>query len=226
MEDKIVEEISNIKDIVYIITALSGFVLGLLGFLKSINVDRRVRIEPYFRSVWSSITENIKSIIDSGESWAGDLERQLAIPNPDGFSNWGSVNTDLQLEEYEWDYDKKIHKLLLQYVSIIDKLSNTVDDYNDVRYLTTQTAKTAAGLRYIGVIKERRDEEKALLHLKRFNVSPEATFHELKSNTKYKKTLSLAISSIKKDAATLKCLSKKIRKRKSVYDFMFSGTGK
>jgi hypothetical protein len=213
--------ISMIKDIVYVATATAGFVLGLLGYIRSREVDRRVRIEPYFRNVWRKLSDKIGAMLKDTEKWLDSIEEELSEDNPEKISDDLKSGLGFSLNDYDWEYDKNIFSELNRYLFLIEKLMVSVKEYNLLRHPTTSTASTLSGLHSIGAIDERSDREVVEEVLKRFKISPHAKIRDLQENPKYMATLNSEILKVKLTLSEIKTLRHSIKRKKSRYDFMF-----
>jgi hypothetical protein len=91
----------------------AGFVLGLLGYLRSLRLDRKLFQEPYFKRIWPDIYKTVSDHINSVRFALDALEadeRPTRGENPLGGYHVKRLHNNFPIDQYVWDYDKNIKK--------------------------------------------------------------------------------------------------------------------
>lgn len=216
---------------VAVITAAIGCITGIIGFLTSLLVDRRVRLEPYFRNVWSEVRSPLESQMGIIHDWLGTLERTKSRECLPLSPKEGAI---AQIDNYEWVYDKRLYKLLRLYESRIQQIESLVDEYNRLLYPTTSdftwdSIKTAIreGAVKDAVDKGRKQQEdiekvraenvewtEAVLAIARRYIDPEKeNVRDLEKNEDYQRDLSVLRARVQEFIGGLRHIMKDIQKR-------------
>jgi hypothetical protein len=218
-------ELSLVKDIVYIFAASAGFVLGFLGYYRSGVVERKVSLQPYFKGVWNHISEDLGSLLKLSEGWVLKIENELATTNPEEFSLCLATSKELNIDNYDWEYDKDIFRKLAKYVYVTSQLHNEVKSFNYYRYFTTSGASVVSGLERIQYIEGSKNREMITKILKEFNLPlNNTTFEKLSKHKPYRRRINRHKKNIKSLTKELQRLISDLKRRKSAYDFTFEIT--
>lgn len=217
---------------VTVITAAIGCITGIIGFLTSLLVDRRVRLEPYFRNVWSEVWSPLESQMGIIHEWLGTLERTKSRECLPLSPKEGAI---AQIDNYEWVYDKRLYKLLRSYESRIQQLESLVDEYNRLLYPTTPDFAFWCSIKrhlHEGAVKDAVDKglkqqkeleevraknverSEAVLAIARRYIDPEKeNIKYLEKNEDYQRDLSVLRARVQEFIGGLRHIMKNIQKR-------------
>jgi hypothetical protein len=223
-----------------VIIAAIGCITGVTGFVKSLLADRRVRLEPYFRNVWSEVRSPLDShmrIIHDLLDILGRSESQECLPlRP-------KAGVIPQIDNYDWAYDKRLYKLLKSCEGRIQQLDSVVDKYNKLLYpVTTDFAEWVKmkGIHEVAVKEavdkgQKQQEEleevrarnveraETVLEIARRYIDPEKeNVGDLKKSEDYQRDLSVLRARVQESIRELRHIMEDIQKRADFHTRRFS----
>lgn len=231
----------TIADWVTTVVAVIGSVTGIIALVKTFRVDRRVRLEPYFKNTWLEVQPSINSHMQTISDWLKTLQSMSARKL---LSSAPSTRTLVQVDSYNWSYDKRFYKLLRSYETGIQQLKSVVAEYNELLYPTTRdcaewiiftrplqegSIADAVGkkLRQAEELEEVRNQnnEKAgsILKIARKYIRPEkeTSFEVLWQNKDYQRDLGTFRARVQKSVKKTDRIIGQIRERADYYNRLF-----
>lgn len=126
----------TIKDWVTVVAAIfgiAGFILGLLGFLRSGRVERRTFHEPYFRNIWLELEKPIRGHISKLTFGISALQESLNSAEkdwePSNSRALRALSNNFDIEKFRWEYDPALRKRVATYFCESEKLKVLVSSY-------------------------------------------------------------------------------------------------
>lgn len=235
----------TIVDWVTIIVALTGATTGVIALVKSFRVDRRVRLDAYFRNVWSEIRSPLNSDMQTISNWLNTLwssGAQELLPHIP------SKRTVIQIDNYDWAYDKRLCKLIRSYETRIQQLEYVVGQYNWLLYPTTgncaqwilygrslsegsiadDVEKKLKQPEELEKVRKRNEEQaKTVLEIAQKYIDPERehSFEVLRQNKDYQRDLGVLRARVRKSIEQARRIMKQIDKTVNFYNRLFGESG-
>lgn len=107
------DAISAMASITAMLFGLTGFTLGLLGYLRSVRTDRRVFHEPYFKKKWPDIYSEVSTHVKAVKDALDHLEHDERLDKDDGSLpayHLKRLRSDFNIDAYDWSYDKRLKR--------------------------------------------------------------------------------------------------------------------
>lgn len=138
-------------EIAGVVAVIIGTGLGVIGFVRTIYINKRLNDEPYFKNVLLGIVENTLSReIDEVARYSARINEGINKDISDIFASGlyfgqkfpGDELKSIErfLGKYTLKYDRKFQKSVLQIYDNSVKLQNTIENFNQLIYPTTTHA--------------------------------------------------------------------------------------
>jgi hypothetical protein len=204
-------DLEKLTDIVTIITASIGAILGTLGFVRSLQTERKLAYRPAFAAFFEELNEKLQKHLRSAETLMRQIGESLAQTDlPDELPYIQPFNVDdYDLEYSVWRFDRGFRAILNQAVSASTQLKEAVEDYNDLRYPTSNDYATWRVIRISRSARETVEGPERIDHPQlRDEKNQEAV---LKTVAPYLRRTSISISELKASAKYQRHLRKRLR---------------
>jgi hypothetical protein len=132
-------DLEKITDVVTIITATIGAILGALGFWRSMRTERKVTFRSAFKAVFLGLNNQVEAHIRSSDTLMERMEEAMALdPLPEQLPYLPQfAEGDYDLDLPAWRYDRTLRSLLRRTISASSALKDSVVEYNDLKYPTS-----------------------------------------------------------------------------------------
>lgn len=148
--DTIVKEITKYKDVVTTIAAgfgllfgLLGFILGLLGLLRAIRLEKDTIHAPYFKSKWpdiySGVTERIKSIDNATNTTENQLNEPLADLSGISGKQFSDLDVSFDASRFHWDYAPELREQIMDFLHEAEKLKKFLNNFLFFAWVSTSS---------------------------------------------------------------------------------------
>jgi hypothetical protein len=132
-------DLEKITDVVTIITASIGAILGALGFWRSVRTERTVTFRGAFKALLISMNDQITEQSRSSDTLVARMDEALALQSPPDQLPYlpQFAEGDYDLDHPAWRYDRTLRSLLRRTISASCTLKDSVVEYNELKYPTT-----------------------------------------------------------------------------------------
>jgi len=141
-------DLEKITDIVTILTASIGAILGTLGFWRSVSTERKVTYRPAFQLFFEELNQQLKKYLHLAETLIQSLHEALAQPDlPDELPDLRQIDAgEYDLEHPVWQYDRGFQAHLNRTILASSRLIDAISSYNELRYPSSSAYTTWRGL--------------------------------------------------------------------------------
>ncbi len=141
-------DLEKITDVVTIVTATVGAILGTLGFWRSLRTERKLTYRPAFKAYFEELNNTLCKHLQLAEFLIHNLneaitENDLPDELPD---NLQFDESDYDLEHPVWHYDRGFRLHLKRTITLSSRLRDAVASYNELRYPSSSAYVTWRGL--------------------------------------------------------------------------------
>ena len=121
----------NLSDWVVAATAVAATILSLIALVRTIRLERRTLLEPYFKSKWSNFEKKLSEHLET---------TYIMFQRPEQKDSNGYI-TSIQAINVEFDdlmkkYSRELWKLFNNYSATAKRLSLLIAEYNQLRMAT------------------------------------------------------------------------------------------
>jgi len=218
-----------IRDVLVIVAAMTGAILGTLGFRRSGRVEHRQRHEPYFRSIWPELSRELTGSMSGYKNWARSLSRELRAGRRRERLSRGPSLVNLDVDNYNWRYDKSVESAIKKYLKATGSLEHAVAGFDELIRPTTDKFLLYRMLRNaLPSTEEQTKRENELIERVKPIVRkylgkdyPSATIADLQRNRKYWRALAAKQKRIRSRVKALAKTSEKLEAKLNYYDRAF-----
>lgn len=218
------------KDYATLTTAIIGCILAIISFTRTLLLERRLTLEPYFKANWPNLQKNLSAHLDATRSWIFDVERgkdtRGYFPHP--IHQMPKIDLDSDIRKYS----RQLSKAFDKYIKSVDQLNSHVSQYNELIDPTTFAFRLL--LMSLSVPEEYPNESEEVKKEEQFRVesarkiarkyigSDKTTNKDLANNLRYQKDLSFLEDQIKGSLEKVKVKQKELSRLVKLYSARFA----
>jgi len=213
------------KDWVTLTTASIGCVLAMVSFIRTLLLERRLLLEPYFKARWQNLHEIISGHLDSTQSWMFAI--QSHSNDPTSFLPIMHHRQAIKLDADVRKYSRQLSRSVDEYKKIVAQLETEVTIYNALIDPITSSFGLSMMLRDPEESKEERQElsnrvESARKIMEEYLGSDaKNTIKDLSDNANYKRDISAIRRNVQKSVTKLEAAHKELSRLVKLYSARF-----
>ncbi|MCL0049183.1 hypothetical protein M1N13_02680 [Dehalococcoidia bacterium] len=137
-------------EIAGVVAVIIGTGLGVIGFVRTIYINKRLNDEPYFKNILGIVEKTLSREINEAAQYSATINERINKDISDIFASGLYFVPEFPrdklesikyfLGEYTLKYDRKFQKSVLQIYDNSVKLQNTIENFNQLIYPTTTHA--------------------------------------------------------------------------------------
>ena len=229
----------NIREIVLTVFSTVSICLALFSTWRVIRNDRRMRLEPYFKTLWTRKSGEITHWVNEADKGLDFTKFDLKNGEEISSTNFDMLRSaSIEYEKFNWDYDRSFLRKLRCLEVSLSSVRAAASNHYDQWHLTSESMATDMTLHNIGIYDhylEHKDEEAKKKHeerikktsqkLKRafekYGLPDSASLKELKDSPAYKRDLKHLAETVLKQINAAKIHIASVQKDIDFYNFVY-----
>ena len=229
----------TIKDIILTIFSTISICLAIASMVRVTRNDRRLRLEPYFKTLWRKKSSGLNSMTTRVTVALQSMKSAVQAHDVVGADYLDALNTDgIGINIHNWEYDRTFHRKLLSLDKSLTAIAIYAKRYNSISELTSGNVSLALQLDNIGIYdgldadlpseestarKEKFDgiRERLRQAIITYKLSDSPTFGELRDNPQYQKDQRQIAYQVRTQIDRAEKIVGSLRSDIDFYDFAF-----